>query len=135
MRIRSAAALVAGALSVSGLVACSGGDNAVDQTANGQFRYVGATPKGTTIPEDERKVVGDNVTAPYLDGSGDFVLSARKGQVVVLNFWATYCGPCVTESPAFDKIYRSMKAQGVDFVGIDVKEVSKSKAKAFVADN
>lgn len=125
------AGLAAGALVLSG---CSGGDNAVDQTAGGQFRYVGATARGKTIPVRERKSAG-NAGAPYLDGNGEFRLSGLKGRVVVLNYWATYCGPCVTESPAFDKIYRATKAQGVTFVGIDVKEVSRSKAKAFVTDN
>lgn len=127
--------VAAGVIAVSlALTACSGGDNAVDQTAGGQFRYVGSTAKGKTIPEADRKSAG-NATATYLDGTGQFELAALKGQVVVLNYWATYCGPCVTESPAFDKLYRANKAQGVTFVGIDVKEVSRSKARAFVADN
>jgi peroxiredoxin len=125
------AALLVGALAIAG---CSGGTNAVDQTAGGQFRYVGSQVKGTIIKAEDRKTAGD-ATAPFLNGSGDFRLSSVKGQVAVLNFWATYCGPCVTESPAFDKLYRATKATGVTFVGIDVKDVSKSKAKAFIADN
>ena len=131
-QFRAAVVSIVGALT---LTACSGGTNAVDQTAGGQYRFVGVTPRGKTIPVSQRKLVKDDVTAPYLDGNGTFQLGQLKGQVVVLNFWATYCGPCVTESPAYDKIYRAMKAQGVTFVGIDVKEVSRSVVRAFVTDN
>lgn len=119
------------ALALSG---CSGGTNAVDQQANGQFRYVGATARGHLIAAADRKAAG-NATAPYLSGTQTFSLHALKGQVVVLNYWATWCAPCVVETPQFDRIYRSMKSEGVQFVGVDVKETSRSPAQAFVADN
>lgn len=121
---------VCAAVAVSG---CTGTD-AVDPQAGGDFRYVGATARGHVIPMPERKRTGD-VTAPYLSGGGTFRLSSLKGQVVVLNYWATWCPPCITETPGFDRIYRSLKAKKVAFVGVDVKEASPSKAQAFVADN
>ncbi len=40
-----------------------------------------------------------------LSTGGDFVLSEQKGKVVVLNFWATWCNPCVGEMPAFQELY------------------------------
>ena len=117
---------------VFALGACSTGTDAVDQSAGGQYRFVGATPNGTTIPAASRKTAG-NVSGELLTG-GNFDLTAQKGKIVVLNFWASYCGPCRTESPNFDSLYRSMKGDGVEFVGLDVKEVGRDAPVNFIHD-
>src|SRR6266516_1782114 len=112
--------------------ACSTGTDAVDQSAGGQFRFPGATPAGKTIAVANRKAVG--TVSGELLGGGTFDLAAQKGKVVVLNFWSSYCGPCRTESPNFDAIYRAMKADGVEFVGLDVKEVNRDAPESFIRD-
>ena len=121
------AALTAIGLSLS---ACSGGSNSVDQSAGGDFRYVGATTKGHTIPLAERKKAG-NATAPYLNSTKKFTLDSMRGQVVVLNYWASWCNPCRTETPGLERTYTATKGQGVMFVGVDVKD-EKSSASSFV---
>jgi thiol-disulfide isomerase/thioredoxin len=113
--------------------ACSGGTNAVDQSAGGQYRYVGATPKGETIAEAKRKPAGA-AAGTLLDGGG-WALGSLKGQVVVLNYWATWCAPCRIETPNLQKVYTAWKPKGVNFVGIDVKEANRSPVRAFVKDN
>jgi thiol-disulfide isomerase/thioredoxin len=113
--------------------ACSGGTDAVDQSAGGQFRYVGATPKGTTIGAAKRKPAGP-AAGTLLNGS-PWTLAALKGSVVVINYWASWCGPCRVETPNFQKMYQAYRAKGVQFVGIDVKEAQRSTAESFVADN
>ncbi|MGI8881537.1 MAG: TlpA family protein disulfide reductase [Jatrophihabitans sp.] len=115
------------------LAGCSGTKDAVDQTAGGQYKYVGATPRGKTIAEAKRKVAGP-AKGSLLDGSA-WNLRALKGQVVVVNYWGTWCAPCRIETPNFQRVYQQFKAQGVTFVGVDVKETSSSPAKAFVKDN
>ncbi len=114
------------------LAACSGGTDAVDQSAGGQFRFVGATPHGKTIKVGSRETSGD-IRGDLLSG-GAFDLSKQKGKVVVLNFWASYCGPCRTESPNFDALYRQLKPKGVEFVGLDVKEVGRDAPLSFIRD-
>ncbi len=47
-------------------------------------------------------------------------LSDLKGRPVVLNFWFPSCPPCVAEMPEFERVYQNHKAQGVEFVGIQL---------------
>ena len=64
-----------------------------------------------TIPQGNK--VGElcyDVTAPVIDASGvtdqTLTLSSLRGKVVVINFWGTWCGPCVAELPHFDDVAR-----------------------------
>jgi peroxiredoxin len=54
-------------------------------------------------------------------------LSAMRGKVVVLDFWATWCGPCKEELPILEKIRDEYKAKAVEFWGISDEEPSKVK--------
>jgi len=47
-------------------------------------------------------------------------VAALKDKVVVVNFWATYCVPCIGEFPSFNKIYHDLGPKGVAVVGVDV---------------
>lgn len=61
----------------------------------------------------------------------DFALPARggeqlslgqfKGQVVMINFWATWCGPCRQEMPLLEGIYRKYKPMGFTMIGVNVE--------------
>ena len=117
---------------VLGLSACSGGKNAVDQSSANQFRYVQANKKGSVIEAAKRKQAGP--VAGALLAGGDYRLSDDRGKVVVLNYFASWCPPCQTETPQFDSIYRERKSAGVQFVGMDVKDPSKSAARSWLED-
>ena len=56
-------------------------------------------------------------------------LAQWKGKVMVVNFWATWCPPCIAEIPEFIKIQKQYGKQGVQFVGIAIDQ--KSKVQAF----
>ncbi len=47
-------------------------------------------------------------------------LSQYKGQVVMVNFWATWCGPCQQEMPLLDQMYKKYKMAGFTLIGVSV---------------
>src|ERR1700688_3371045 len=47
-------------------------------------------------------------------------LSAYQGQVVMVNFWATWCGPCQQEMPLLDQMYKKYKPAGFTLIGVNV---------------
>ncbi len=69
---------------------------------------------------------------PQIDGAGiQKELAKRKGKVVVLNLWATWCAPCRQEFPGLVKLYNKYRAQGVDVIVVSVDDVD---AQAQVAE-
>jgi thiol-disulfide isomerase/thioredoxin len=121
------AALATAAVLATG---CSTGASAVDVDNGGQFRFVEGTRAGQVIP------VGDRKSAPtfsgtLLDGS-PFSSSSLSGDVAVLNFWGSWCPPCRVETPEFQQVYDEVKGEGVQFLGLNVKETNKQFANAFV---
>ncbi len=61
-------------------------------------------------------------------------LSDYRGQVVVLNFWATWCPPCVEEMPSLVEMQRRMKAKGVTVIGVSV-DVDQNAYHQFLKDH
>jgi thiol-disulfide isomerase/thioredoxin len=118
-------------LSLGALAACTGGSDAVDQTAGGEFRFVSGTPTGQTIAAPDRKSAP--AVAGTLVGGGAWDLAAQRGKVVVLNFWGPWCPPCRVESPDFDKASKATKAQGVEFMGVAVRD-SEDNVQSFLRD-
>jgi len=57
-----------------------------------------------------------------LDGSGKLSLASLRGQTVVLNFWASWCGPCKDETPLLQRAWKRWEGKDVVFVGVDVKD-------------
>lgn len=59
---------------------------------------------GTPVGKDAGMRAPDFTVPLY--GGGSFTLSEQRGKVTVVNFWATWCGPCIKELPYFDELYR-----------------------------
>ena len=61
-------------------------------------------------------------TLERLDGEGELALASLRGKAVVLNFWASWCGPCREEMPLLQEGWERWQDRDVVFVGVDVKD-------------
>ncbi|MBY6684970.1 TlpA family protein disulfide reductase [Rhodococcus sp. BP-149] len=117
------------------LTGCATGTDAVAQ--GGTFEFV--SPGGKTSifydPPADRGTVG-NLSGPDLMTEGTTTsLSDYEGQVVVLNIWGQWCGPCRGEADDLEQVFEATKDQGVQFLGINVRDNQQDKAQDFVIDN
>ncbi len=90
-----------------------------------------AEPPLTGVFKDNFTLLAPPVPAPgttFKDADGRPVtLAAFRGRVVLLNFWATWCAPCIREMPSLDRLQAKLKGEGLevvavseDFAGLDL---------------
>lgn len=84
--------------------------------------------------QEEKSEVGflaPNFTVRNLKGNR-VSLDQFRGQVVILNLWATWCGPCRVEMPGFETMYRRFRSEGLTILAVSLDKGDTQKVKNFV---
>jgi thiol-disulfide isomerase/thioredoxin len=83
-------------------------------------------PGGSRRPGTDSPLVGKpapEFKLPMLAGKDDFELGKQRGRIVVLDFWATWCGPCLKTIPVLERVVREQPAEAkVDLIAVNLEE-------------
>jgi len=83
----------------------------------------GDPPKGSMAPDFQLK---------SLPEGKPLQLSSLRGKAVLLNFWATYCGPCKAEMPALERLQKKYGPQGLETIGVAMDDADDKSITDFV---
>ncbi|EOM77186.1 TlpA family protein disulfide reductase [Rhodococcus rhodnii] len=133
MRFGRAARALAGLAAVAAVASgCATGDDAV--ATGGTFDFV--SPGGQTEiyfdPPSDRGTIGTLSGPSVMDEDETLAVSDYEGQVVVLNVWGQWCAPCRAEADDLEQVYEATQDQGVQFLGINVRDNQIDKVRDFM---
>jgi thiol-disulfide isomerase/thioredoxin len=118
------------AVAAAGLVVAGCGRRSQDGGSAGGLEPADDPHRGTVVTFDEaERKAAPPVAGALLDGT-DFNIAAWRGNVVVLNWWASWCAPCVAEAPDLQAAHLNTRELGVEFVGVNIRD-TRDAARAF----
>ncbi|MFD8394190.1 TlpA family protein disulfide reductase [Streptomyces sp. NPDC059680] len=128
MSTRSRAVLLSAVAAVAALTlsACGKGGTS---GGGGNTNFVTGKNGIATVPAGKRASAPD-LSGKTIDGR-TLDVADYKGQVVVINVWGSWCGPCREEAQYFSKVSKQYDGKGVRFVGINTRDTSTTPAVAF----
>lgn len=109
------------------------GGNGEEESVSDQAEGESAAVKAPAGCDANARPANLDFVLKDMDGK-DVKLADYKGKVVLLNFWATWCGPCKIEIPGFVELQEKYRDQGVVFLGFSVDD-SPDKLKTYAADH
>jgi peroxiredoxin len=109
-----------------------------DRTVDGKIQLATSVEKVDEIPPPPDHTVGKTITAfkaMKMDGTEVNFPADYKGKIVMLVFWATWCGPCMAEMPGLTKAYQEFRPKGIEILGISLDQPkSDDKVKSVTAE-
>lgn len=132
--VRRWAAVGVTAVLVATVPGCSSGTDAVAQGGTFEFVAPGGQVDIYYDPPQNRGRPGPIRGPDLMDPSRTVSVDDFAGQVVVINVWGQWCGPCRTEMPELQQVYEATRAAGVAFLGIDVRDSNRQAAVDFIVD-
>lgn len=119
--------LAAGALTLTGALAACSSSSGTSEAAQ-DVGYRSGDGSVTLVDADERgepvELAGETLDGETWDSAD------HRGRVVVVNVWASWCGPCAKEAPHLVEVHEETKGEDVEFVGIDYRESSVETGRA-----
>ena len=85
-------------------------------------------------PQQGARKPAFNFNLKTLDGKS-LQLSALKGKVVLLDFWATWCPPCAEEIPHFKELYDQYRGKGLEIIGVALDDGGEKDVAPFAQEN
>lgn len=116
------------AVAAAALVLLVSGCGSATDATSADSGFVAGDGSIVVLPEAQR-VAAPDLVGTTLDGD-TFRLADQRGEVVVMNVWASWCAPCRAEAPTLAALSDELDGQGVQFVGLDTRD-SDVPARAF----
>ncbi|MGI9055335.1 MAG: TlpA disulfide reductase family protein [Pyrinomonadaceae bacterium] len=134
--LKSVLLLLVLAVVFSGLSACTSSANSDKKTGNETVQPSNETVTNETVKKDDNKYPAipaalNSAEIKKLDDS-IFKLDDKKGNVVLLNLWATWCGPCRGEMPHLNEMQDSYRNKNFEIIGLNTDDESVEDINKFV---